>query len=845
MLRPRHVLPKIAFFAAMLSFTVSAWAGPSCQLNPANRTLTICAPANHSTVQTTFHVNAGVTDSIQIQYMQVYVNNRLYVTQNRNFIDADITVAATQNASLVVQAREVNSNFFIKTFYTINIVSDPGPLTLTPQNPTLSENAMQQFTVSPVTPVSWSASCGSINVSGNYTAPLVPGACLVKASATDGSGRSASTTATIVSPITITPPSASTVVNMTQQFSANAQVNWSASCGTINSGGLFTAPANAGTCTITATAASGTAYTAQAIDTVTNAAGISYTTWKNDAGRTGLNSAETILNLSNVNSANFGQLFKTTVDGGVWAQPLYMAGLTVNRVTHNVVFVETSNDSAYAIDADSGAPLWKVSFLSNGVTPVDGRVVNSTMGQIGITGTPVIDGTTNTIYFVAETAENGGTSYVHRLHALDVTSGQEKFGGPVVITSTGFQPKEQLQRPGLLLANGNVYIGFGSQGDTDPYHGWLFAYDGTSLGQSAAWNITSADGQHPRGAIWMGGSGIAADSAGNIYVATANGEWNGTTDLGQSVVKLSPALTVLDYFTPYNHEQQTEEDADLGSGGVLLVPDQAGPHPNEMVLCGKPAPIYVIDQNNLGHIGDGSDNVIQEVSGQLGGPGEQSSDACFTTAAYWNQNLYFIGNNDSLKMFSLSATTGLMSTTPVSKDTFNYAFPGGQAVVSSNGLSNAIVWGFDYTTGTLHAYDASDVSHVLYVSPGTGTGIKYSVPTVVNGRVYVGINRAIVGFGVTNQGSCAPPSSPGVNVCAPAAGQTYSSPVQVRAAGTDPTGNVNHMELWIDSQKINDYPGNMINTTVALGVGTHAATAIEVNGSGGYIKSSPVVFTVH
>ncbi|MEO8726321.1 MAG: hypothetical protein ABI383_09360, partial [Acidobacteriaceae bacterium] len=863
MLRLRHVLRVTAFVAALLSFPHSLFAGASCQLNPVNRTVTICTPQNNSTVATTFHVNAGVTDSIQIQYMQVYVNHVLYATQHRNFIDATITVPVAQNALLTVQAREVNSSFFIKAHYTINIVNGqlvlaplnptvvenamqqfttapvvpvnwtascgsinssgnytaplapgsctvtatatdgsglmgsttatitspisimppsastpaggtqqftataqvnwtascgaidttglftapnapgtctitataatgiaftaiaidtvgpppqlvvnpsnppivenailqfttapvvpvnwsatcgtidnsgnytaplfpgsctvkatatdgsgrtastiasitspisimppsattlaggtqqftasvqvnwsascgtidatglftapnapgtctitataatgtaftaqaidtvgaPPPFVVTPANPTVVENATQQFATSPVAPVNWTASCGTINSSGNYTAPLVPGACTVTATATDGSGRTASTTATITSPITITPPSANTVVNMTQQFSANAGVNWSASCGTINSGGLFTAPANAGSCTITATASSGTAFTAQAIDTVTNPAGISYTTWKNDSGRTGLNSAETTLTLSNVNSTSFGKLFKTTVDGGVWTQPLYMAGLTVNHATHNVLFAGTDNDTMYALDADSGSQLWKKSFLSSGVTPVPEGFTHGTIyPHVGITGTPVIDPASGTLYVSAETLENSGTAVVHRLHALDITTGNEKFGGPVVITAAGFQPKEQLQRPGLLLANGSVYIGFGSQGDTNPYHGWLFAYNPTSLGQTAAWNITDDSGPRPRGAIWMGGSGIASDSEGNIYVATSNGDFDGVTLFGQSVIKLSPALTVLDYFTPYNNAYQTGKDLDLGSGGVLLVP---------------------------------------------------------------------------------------------------------------------------------------------------------------------------------------------------------------------------------------------------------------------------------
>ncbi len=992
----RLVLQVFALAAALLTFTGNLFAGASCTLNPANRTVTLCTPANNATVSTTFHINAGVTDSIAIQYVQVYVNSVLYVTQMRNFVDANITVPGPiANAPVTVQAREVNSTFFIKAHYTLQIVNNNPPPTLTvtpatvtvqegstqqfsanrpaswsatcgtinsgglftaplaagsctinavatdgsgtkgsatatvsssvsiappsantpaggtqqftanaavtwktscgtvdatglftapfttgmctitatassgtaftaqavdtvgpppalnlvPANPTLSENATQQFTVTPTAPVNWTASCGAINTAGVYTAPLATGLCTIAATATDGSNRTASTTATITSPLTIAPPSATTKVNATQQFTANATVNWSTSCGTINSAGLFTAPAATGSCTITATAATPQVFTATAIDTVTMGGGGSqnYITWKRDSMRTGLNSTETILTPANVNAAHFGQIWSMGVDGAIYAQPLYMSALTINGVTHNVLFVATETDSVYAFDADNGMQLWKVSFLSPGVTTVPQANVMSTIyPHIGITSTPVIDPTSGTLYVVAETLENSGSSYVHRLHALSLTTGNEKLGGPVLITAAGFQPKEQLQRPGLLLTNGNLYIGIGSHGDQLPYHGWMFAYNASTLGLVSALNITPKQGNPTQGgSIWMGGAAPATDSTGNIYVSTSNGDWDGSQDFSQSVLKLSPALTIIDYFTPFDNAAQSAADKDLGSGGVLVVPDQSGQHPHELIICGKPTPIYVIDRDNMGKFNSTKDNITQRLDNQLGGStGQNSTEKCFTTAAFWQQNVYFTANNDVLKMFKLDPITGLLSSTPVSKDTFVFAFPGAQPVVSSNGNSNGVVWAIDRTGGTLRAYDATNVSRVLYVSPQIDTGVKWSVPTVVNGQVYVGTQSKITGFGLTKQASCTPPASPGVNVCAPVSGQTSTSPIQITASGTDPTGTVNHMELWIDNLKINDYFSNQINTTVPMAVGAHSATVVEVGPQNAFIKSNAVSFSV-
>ncbi|MEY2414053.1 MAG: hypothetical protein QOD84_2659, partial [Acidobacteriaceae bacterium] len=456
---------------------------------------------------------------------------------------------------------------------------------------------------------------------------------------------------------------------------------------------------------------------------------------------------ETFLAPANVNSANFGILFSNTVDGAVFAQPLYMSKLSIGGATRNVVFVATENDSVYAFDADkAGAPLWKVSLIPAGGSTVPQSLVGSTIyPKIGITGTPVIDASTGTLYVVAETLES--SKVVFRLHALDVTSGNQQGGSPVVLNASGWLATEHMQRPGLLLANGNVYVAIGSQGDNQPYHGWILAYSAGSLAQVGVWNVTPTGSE---GAIWMSGSGPAADPAGNIYVITSNGSWNGNWDLSDSFVKLSPNLTVLDFFTPYNQAQLSANDQDVGSGGILLVPDQSGAFPHEVIGCGKIPAIYVVNRDNMGRMNSGNNNqIIQEVDNQVGGAtGKQAPDRCFTTPAYWQQTLYFSGNNDVLKAFSLNPTTGLMSTTPTSQGAYVFSFPGGQPVVSSNGGSNGVVWVMEYLpTVALHAYDAKNLANELYRSPSIGPGAKFVVPTVVNSKVYVGTANRLVVFG--------------------------------------------------------------------------------------------------
>jgi outer membrane protein assembly factor BamB len=453
---------------------------------------------------------------------------------------------------------------------------------------------------------------------------------------------------------------------------------------------------------------------------------------------------------ASVSSGKFGQLWVSgTLDGSIWGQPLYINGITVGGKVRNVVYVTTNNDSVYAFDADTGgAPLWHKSFLSSGVTAVAGTSLQIS-SQTGILSTPVIDPVRQVIYVVAETSENNATSFPHKLHELSLITGAEMTSAHL-ITHPNLLPTQKFQRPGLLLANGNVYVGFGSIEDRKEganwYHGLLFAFDAVTLEQKAVFDVAPTGIQ---GGIWMSGASPLADSDGNIYISTGNGTVS-TNNYGESIVKLSPSLQELDHFTTYNYALYDQNDLDLGSGSLLLVPDQNGQFPHEVIACGKPTPIYVLNRDSLGGLGTTNDNIVQRLDHQLDGQtgGRDSGQPCYNSPAMWQQNVYFAANNDVLKMFVLDPSTGKLSMTPVSKGTFYYQWPGSDPVVSSNGNANGIVWTLDYKAGTLHASDATDVSKELYRSPSLGTGIRWVPPTVVNGHVYMGISTKIYAFGM-------------------------------------------------------------------------------------------------
>jgi PA14 domain/Chitobiase/beta-hexosaminidase C-terminal domain len=506
-------------------------------------------------------------------------------------------------------------------------------------------------------------------------------------------------------------------------------------------------------------------------------AGVNVLTYHNDNARTGQNTNETILTPVNVASTNFGLLFVCPVDGYVYAQPLIMTNVAIpGRGVHNVVFVATEHDSIYAFDADNddgsnATPLWQTSFINPaaGVTTVSSNDVYCTdiVPEIGITSTPVIDAATGTIYVEAKTKEvtNGVITFVQRLHALDVATGAEKFGGPVVLQASvpgsgdgndgagnvPFNALTQLNRSGLLLNQGVVYLAFASHCDNGPFHGWLIGCNAQTLAIANVFNTTPNGSD---GGIWQSGGGPACDTNGNIFVMTGNGTFDGPSlgDYGDSFLKLSTTngLQLADYFTPFDQATLNVNDTDLGSGGPMLLPDSVGStaHPHLLAGCGKKGTIYLLDRDNLGHYNSTNDNqIVQELPVAVGGT--------WSMPAYFNNTIYFLGADDVLRAFDINQAF-ISSPPSVSSNVFQ--FPGATPSVSANGTSNAIVWviqvGYPGTSGpaVLHAYNATNVAQELYNSHKAGTDpglpVKFAVPTIANGKVYVGAQYVLGVYGL-------------------------------------------------------------------------------------------------
>jgi hypothetical protein len=564
------------------------------------------------------------------------------------------------------------------------------------------------------------------------------------------------------------------------QFQANLGVNWSvdgvvggsSQSGTITAVGLYTAPNGPGTHQITGTSLSDATQIATATVYITTYGG-TYT-FHNDNLRTGQNLNETVLSPANVNSTQCGFLFSYKVDGHVYAQPLYVPNVNIPSVgKRNVLYIATEHDSVYALDADglTTKPYWHVSVISPPtVTTLSNKFVHSTVfPEVGITSTPVIDPTTSTIYFVANTLESNNS--VYRLHALDMTTGAEKFGGPVqidgAVPGTGIDAQQGMvtfnnlregQRPGLLLSNGVIYIAFADRGpDTEPYHGWLFGYDAQSLQQVSIFNTTPNGFE---GGIWEDGNGLGADASGNIFVSSGNGSSDGIVggDFGDSILKFSTTngLAVSDFFTPFDQAYLTKGDLDLSSGGVVLLPDQSSGPAHLLVGAGKEGVIYLINRDNMGGAQSGSDTQIQQSIRTNGMP------QIFSTPAFWQNHLYYIPLNGTLEDFRLY--NGFLSPTPLAtSSSLTPGEPGSTPVVSSNGTSNGIVWALDVTPGEntqsgapaiLHAWDAYNIATELYNTSQAGTrdtaplAVKFTVPTVANGKVYVGGQKQVNVYGL-------------------------------------------------------------------------------------------------
>jgi hypothetical protein len=503
--------------------------------------------------------------------------------------------------------------------------------------------------------------------------------------------------------------------------------------------------------------------------------GTNVTTYHNDTARTGQNLTEIILTPSNVNSSSFGKLFVINVDGRVDAQPLYLAQLSIpNQGTHNVLYVSTEHGSVYGFDADGGTLLWHSSMLAAGETTSDDHGCGQITPEIGVTSTPVIDpkaGPHGTIYVVAMSKDGSG-NYHQRLHAVDVTTGAEEFGGPQNIqasfpgtgdNSSGgnvvFAPGQYAERAGLLLLNGVVYTGWTSHCDARPYTGWVMGFDQSTLSQVSVLNLTPNGNE---GSVWMSGAGLAADTSGNIFLLDANGTFDSTLDangfpsqgdFGNAFLRISTAnqkLAVADYFEMFNQGAENGSDEDLGSGGALLLPDftdSSGQTRHLAVGAGKDSNIYVVDRDAMGKFSPSKNNIYQEIQGGLSG-------SVFSMPAYFNNTVYYGAVGDNIKAFAISNAQFAGTSASQTGNTFGY--PGATPSVSANGTSNAILWAAENAgSAVLHAYDATNLSQELYNSNQAsggrdqfGAGNKFITPMITNGKVYVGTTNGVGVFGL-------------------------------------------------------------------------------------------------
>jgi len=532
---------------------------------------------------------------------------------------------------------------------------------------------------------------------------------------------------------------------------------------------------SSGTSTVQFTGTSGTlTHSASLALKVAGAAGasaIDVTTYHYDNARSGLNPNETQLTPQNVNSKQFGLLRVISADGVVDAQPLVLSNFTAGGNARNVLYFVTEHESVYAVDAGSGALIWHVSVLGSGETPSGDFGCGQISPEIGITSTPVIDrtaGPNGAIFVVAMSRDSSG-AYHQRLHALDASTGAEMAHSPAEIqasypgtganSSNGnvvFDPAQYAERAGLLLLNGTLYLSWTSHCDAGPYTGWLMAYNEASLAQTSVLNLTP---NGVDGSIWMAGDGLAADPGGNIFFLDANGSFGATLDAqgfptngnyGNGFIKVSTAggkLAVADYFEMHNTISESDNDEDLGSGGVMLLPDLrdgSGAVHHLAVGAGKDGNIYVVNRDNMGKFNPENDNAIyQEVNGAIGG--------VWSKPAFFNNTVYYAAVNDALKAFPIS--NAKLVNPPNHRSTTSFPYPGATPTISANGTSNGIVWLVENAgPAVLHAFDAGDL-HELYNSNQAGSrdlfgkGNKFIAPQVANGMVYVGTPNGVAVFG--------------------------------------------------------------------------------------------------
>jgi hypothetical protein len=786
--------------SAMATLTVDAGpVAPTITAQPASQSVTVGQTA-------TFSVTATGTAPLTYQWQK---NSGNISGATAASYTTPATVAGDSGAKFdVVVSNTAGSQTSAMATLTVSAVAVAPTITTQPANQTVTVGQTATFsaTATGAAPLAYQWQKNSANISGataaSYTTPAtVAGDSGTKfdvvASNTAGSQTSTMATLTVnavaVAPTITTQPANQTVtVGQTATFSATATgtaplaYQWQK-----NSANISGATAASYTTPATVAGDSGTKFDVVVSNTVgsqtstmstltVNAVTVStidVVTYHYDNLRTGQNLNETILTQADVNSTNFGKLGAFTVDGRVDAQPLYLSAVAIPSVgTKNVLYVATEHGSVYAFDADSvngntSAFLWKSSVLGSGETSSDDRGCGQVTPEIGVTATPVIDrtrGTHGAIYVVAMSKDASG-NYFHRLHALDLTTGAELFGGPMLVEATYpgtgdsssngsvvFEAKQYKERPGLLQIGGTIYTTWSSHCDVRPYTSWVMSYDANTLAQTSVLNLVPNGSE---GGIWMAGTAPGADASGNIYFMVGNGDFDTTlttsgfpanANCGQCYVRLSSStpITLLDYFTPSNSVSESNGDVDLGSGGPLLLPDLLdgnGITHHLAVGSGKDAIIYVVDRDNMGKFNSSADNIYQQINGQIGG--------VFSKPSYFNNTVYYGAVGDHLKAFPI--TSAKLSATPTTQSSNSFAYPGTTPSISANGTSNGIVWAVENgSTGVLHAYNAANLTSELYNSNQAANNRdhfsdnKYVTPMVANGKVYVGTPNSVVVFGL-------------------------------------------------------------------------------------------------
>jgi hypothetical protein len=731
--------------------------------------------------------------------------------------------ASVPNPATVTLTATSSSNSSRRASATITLTTATAPLQITTTSlPNGQVGTVYSATLTVTggaTPYSWSLTSGTLPagltlrastgaITGMPTAAVnaTPLTFTVTDSSSPVQSKSVSLTLSITATnvtVAVSPKRAALAVTQALSLTATTTdvngVNWLAigtgcsgsACGTFSfpttASGVpvtYTAPSVAGVYTIIATSVTNGSTSASLVIGVTDLSGV--LTYHNNLSRDGTNTQEFALTTSIVNTSTFGKLFSCTVDGAIYTQPLWIPNLTVAGAKHSLIVVATQHNGLYAFDADT-APctiLWHANLIDSahggtaGETSVPssgtGALVGSGYGdiapEVGVTGTPVIDPTTNTLYVVSKSV-NTITQFFQRLHALDLTTGNERvtpksIDSSISVPGTGagsvngqvtFDPRNENQRPGLVLSNGVVYVAWASHEDHDPYHGWVIGFSASTLAPITNGVFNSTPNvvgtlSYSRGGVWMGGGAPAVDSTGNLYLITGNGTFDanaGGSNYGDSVVKLSTksGLAVADYFTPLDQASLDANDTDFGSGAATVLVDQpTAPVPHLVIGGGKQGNLFLLNRENLGKFNSSTNNVVETVN--LG-------NSIFATPVFWQNNFYVAGVGN-LKQFVFNPSTGQFNGAPSSQSSTSYGFPGATPSLSSSGTTNAIIWALENTlyctpqspgcsSTVLHAYDATNLATELWNSSQAvgnrdhaGNAVKFTVPTVANGKVYVG-----------------------------------------------------------------------------------------------------------